>query len=445
LTFKLGETVFGVSICEDIWYPDGPPHLQANEGGATLLINISASPYHINKGEVRERMLATRAADTLTFVAYCNLVGGQDELVFDGQSMIFGPQGEILARAAQFTEDMLVADIDTLEVLRARLVDRRRSSAGRSRFEQVSLAQVATRSKRPLHPCLKAPLARAAESYEALKLATRDYVLKNGFHKVVLGLSGGIDSSLVAAIAADALGPENVTGVAMPTRYSSEHSIEDARQLADNFGLHFLTIPIDATFESFLQMLAPACGEIRGLPEENIQPRIRGTVLMALSNHFGWLVLTTGNKSENSVGYSTLYGDTAGGFAVIKDVSKMLVYELARHRNQIAGHDVIPERVLTKAPSAELRPDQKDSDSLPEYEVLDPILRAYVEERCSAEEIVLRGFASDVVARVIRLVQISEYKRRQSPPGVKITPRAFGKDWRLPITKSIARATHRAG
>jgi NAD+ synthase (glutamine-hydrolysing) len=429
----------GISICEDIWYPDGPPEAQALYGGAELLINISASPYYMGRGQARERMLRTRAADNTAFLAYCNLVGGQDELVFDGHSVICGPQGELIARGKQFVEDMVVADLDMRQVFRWRLYDPRRRKRVREEkhtFERVVLASLQRQAERaPLAPQIAALYEPTAEVYAALVLGTRDYVLKNGFQKVVLGLSGGVDSSLTAAIATDALGAENVIGVAMPTRYSSSHSLEDAQQLAHNFGFRLLTIPTDNTFQSFLDMLAPV---FAGLPadvtEENLQPRIRGTLLMALSNKFGWLVLTTGNKSEIGVGYSTLYGDTAGGFAVIKDVPKMLVYELCRYRNQVAGYDIIPQRVLEKVPSAELRPNQKDSDTLPEYAILDPILHAYVEESCGLAEIVARGYDPATVQRVIQMVDRSEYKRRQSPPGVKITPRAFGKDWRLPIT-----------
>jgi len=439
LVFSRNGVLFGVSICEDIWYPDGPPEAQASHAGAEVLINISASPYHMGKGQSRERMLATRAADNTAFVAYCNLVGGQDELVFDGHSLVCGPQGEIIARGKQFDEELVLADLDTRQVFRWRLYDPRRRKINNpdgDAFQRIELADLDPIPGREMvTPTLATPLERVAEVYHALVLGTRDYVRKNGFQQVVLGLSGGIDSSLTAAIAADALGPENVTGVAMPTRYTSSHSLEDTEQVARNLGIHFLTIPIDGTFQAFLDMLAPVFeGREPDVTEENIQPRIRGTLLMALSNKFGWLVLTTGNKSEVGVGYATLYGDTAGGFAVIKDVPKTLVYELARYRNAQAGWDIIPKRVLEKAPSAELRPNQFDTDSLPPYEVLDPILHAYVEESCSVTDIVRRGFDEETVRRVIRMVDRNEYKRRQSPPGVKITPRAFGKDWRLPIT-----------
>ncbi len=438
LVFDRSGAILGVSICEDIWYPDGPPQAQATRAGAEVLINISASPYHIGKGQARERMLSTRAADNIAFVAYCNLVGGQDELVFDGHSLICGPEGEVVARGRQFAEDLVVADLDLRRVFRQRLADPRRRKAPRpaDEFQRIQLSPLAPPPERePVSPSLEPPLEPLEEIYQALVLGTRDYVQKNRFRRVVLGLSGGIDSSLTAAIAADALGPENVTGVAMPTRYSSPHSLEDAEQVARNLGVHFLMIPIDGLFQAFLDALAPVFQGLEpDVTEENLQPRIRGTILMALSNKFGWLVLTTGNKSEVSVGYSTLYGDTAGGFAVIKDVPKTLVYQLARHRNDRAGWEVIPRRVLEKPPSAELRPNQRDTDSLPPYEVLDPILHACVEERRGIADIVRSGFDEETVRRVAQMVDRSEYKRRQSPPGVKITPRAFGKDWRLPIT-----------
>jgi NAD+ synthase (glutamine-hydrolysing) len=436
--FQRNGTVFGVSVCEDIWYPGGPAEGQAGFGGAELLINLSASPYHLRKGAVRERMISARASDNSAFIVYCNLVGGQDELIFDGQSLICGPQGELIARGQQFAEDLVVADLDFSRVFRARLSDPRRrkhyTTTGAD-YSRVALPELPITTQATIIPTLSTPLDRLPEIYQALVLGTRDYVLKNGFKKVVLGLSGGIDSALTAIIAADALGAANVTGVAMPTRYSSFHSLEDAELLAKNSGVQFLKFSIDNTFQEFLDMLQPAFnGHAPDLAEENIQPRIRGTLLMALSNKFGWMVLTTGNKSEGSVGYSTLYGDTAGGFAAIKDVPKLLVYELSRYRNQCAGSDLIPLRTLEKPPSAELRPDQKDSDSLPEYEVLDPILYDYVEENRSIIDIVGKGFNPRVVTRVTRLVDRNEYKRRQSPPGVKITARAFGKDWRLPIT-----------
>jgi NAD+ synthase (glutamine-hydrolysing) len=439
LVFSLGEVTIGVNICEDIWYPAGPTQVQAL-AGAQLVVNISASPYHMGKGASRERMLATRAADNIVYVAYCSLVGGQDELIFDGGSALFDERGELVTRGRQFAEDLVVADLDLPAVFRQNLHDPRRRK-GRllqeaERVERIELAPLAVRADRPPLDVLPlAPLGLTAEVYHALVLGTRDYVRKNGFRQVVIGLSGGIDSALTAAIAAEALGRENVTGVFMPSRYSSVVSREDAQGLAENLGIRFLTVPIDGTFQAYLDMLAePFSGREPDVTEENVQARIRGNILMALSNKFGWLVLTTGNKSEMSVGYATLYGDMAGGFAVIKDVPKMLVYEIAAHVNDLAGRPVIPQRIFDKAPTAELRPDQKDEDSLPPYRVLDPILHAYVEEDRGLEEIVALGFGEDTVAEVMRMVDRSEYKRRQAPPGVRITPRAFGKDRRLPIT-----------
>jgi NAD+ synthase (glutamine-hydrolysing) len=430
----------GVNICEDIWYPNGPAFEQAL-AGAELIVNINGSPYHRGKRDFRERMLATRAADNIVAIAYVNQVGGQDELVFDGGSMVFDARGELVAEAPLFEEDLLVCDVDVDAVLQTRLHDnRRRKEADRATLDRVGApipvsAAPRRRERPPLLPRPALPrLEGAAEVYRALVVGTRDYVRKTGFQNVVIGLSGGIDSSLTAAIAVDALGAEHVTGVAMPSRYSSEHSRSDAAQLAANLGIRFLTIPIEGAFTASLEMLRPALGEhTPGLAEENLQARIRGNILMFLSNAFNWLVLTTGNKSEMATGYSTLYGDMAGGFAVIKDVPKTLVYELARYRNAVEGRDLIPESVLTKPPSAELRPGQLDTDSLPPYEVLDPILEAYIEEDRSPEEIIAMGADPEAVRRAVRLVQISEYKRRQAPPGVKITPRAFGRDRRFPI------------
>ena len=438
LNLRLNGAIVGINICEDIWQPVGPTEAQAREG-AQVIINISSSPYHAGKIRQRERMLATRAADSVVIVAYCNLVGGQDELVFDGASLIFDQEGGLIARGKQFEEDLVVADLDLNAVFRQRLHDPRRRQlellwyADFPPVQEVRLEPVSPTERPPITPSQAPLLDRLEEIYRALMLGTRDYVHKNGFEKVVIGLSGGIDSSLTAAIAADALGPENVTGVAMPSRYSSRASLEDAQALAENLGIRFMIIPIDDTFQAYLDMLAePFAGREPDVTEENIQARIRGNILMALSNKFGWLVLTTGNKSEMSVGYATLYGDMAGGFAVIKDVPKTLVYELARHRN--AKSPVIPQRVLEKPPSAELRPDQTDQDTLPPYEVLDPILQAYVEDDRSLEEIVAMGFDRATVRRVIQMIDRNEYKRRQAPPGIKITQRAFGRDRRLPIT-----------
>ena len=448
--FELGPDRIGLSICEDIWYPGGPPQWQALLG-AELLLNISASPYARSKADARERMIATRAADNVAFVAYCNLVGGQDELVFDGRSLVYGPDGTLLARGPMFEEALVVVDIDLDEVFRRRLHDPRYRQSRETlraleeqgeefyivRAEGVSSALPDARLIRT-SDVAPAPDS-VGEVYEALVLGVRDYVRKNGFDKVVLGLSGGIDSALTAVIAVDALGAENVVGVSMPSRFSSEHSRSDARQLAQNLGIRFLTIPIEQPFETVLETLKgppdhPFAGTEFNVAEENIQARLRGVILMALSNKFGWMLLSTGNKSENAVGYATLYGDMAGGFAVIKDVPKTLVWELARWRNDRAGRALIPESIITKPPSAELRPDQLDTDSLPPYEVLDAILEMYIEEDRSPDEIVAAGYERALVTRVVRMVDRNEYKRRQAAPGVKITVRAFGKDRRLPIT-----------
>ncbi|HEY1281841.1 MAG TPA: NAD+ synthase [Acidimicrobiales bacterium] len=431
--YVAGGVRVGVSICEDAWSPTGPI-ASLGLGGAELVVNINASPYFAGRLAGRERMLATRAADASCGLVYVNQVGGQDELVFDGASLVFDGDGDLVARARQFAEDVVIVDIDTRPVFRKRLLDPRgRVSVEALREIVITDRPVADDASHP--PVLTPPLDPVDEVYEALVLGTRDYIRKNGFSDVVIGLSGGIDSSLVACIAADAVGPEHVHGVAMPSRYSSEGSRTDASALADALGIDFRVVAIEDAFVAFLGMLAPSFeGREPDLTEENLQSRIRGMVLMALSNKFGWLVLTTGNKSEMAVGYSTLYGDTAGGFAVIKDVFKLQVYELARFVNARAGRDVIPEAVLTKPPSAELRPDQRDDQSLPPYDVLDPILEAYVEGDCTASELVAAGFDEAVVRRITRLVDLAEYKRRQSPPGVRVTAKAFGKDRRLPIT-----------
>ncbi len=438
LLLTLGDVTIGISVCEDIWHPAGPVDIQALSG-AQLAINISASPYHAGKGLARERMLATRAADSVVFVAFCNLVGGQDELVFDGGSAIFDERGDLIARGRQFGEDLVVADLDLAAVFRQRLHDPRRRKEQACQpdeaVEWVPLTPIPRGERPPAVALIRPRLDPAAEVLQALAVGTRDYVRKNGFREVVIALSGGIDSALVAAVAVEALGKENVTGVFMPTRYSSEHSREDATQLAENLGIRFSTVPIDEVFQAYLDSLAePFAGRKPDSAEENIQARIRGNILMALSNKFGSLVLTTGNKSELSVGYCTLYGDMAGGYAVIKDVPKMLVYDLARHINDRAGRAVIPQRTIDKAPTAELRPNQKDEDSLPPYRLLDPILHAYVEEDLSLEEIVALGHDPAMAADVLRRVDWAEYKRRQAAPGPRITSRAFGRDRRLPIT-----------
>ncbi|MBI4610137.1 MAG: NAD+ synthase [Candidatus Rokubacteria bacterium] len=434
--FTLGDTVFAANICEDIWYPTGPTTAQAL-AGAELVVTITGSPYPAGKGHFREKMLATRAADDLVCVGFVNTVGGQDELVFDGQSFVFNEKGECVARGKAFEEDLVVADLDLDRVFRARLHDsRRRKEKLRSpeRVARIALGPLPSREKPALAPREVGVLEPAEEIFQALVLGTRDYVWKNGFRRVLVGLSGGIDSSLVAAVACEALGPENVAGVTMPSPYSSAGTRGDARRLAKNLGIEFLTLPITPIFRAHRRALAkPFKGLKEDVTEENIQARIRGTLLMALSNKFGWLVLTTGNKSEIGVGYCTLYGDMAGGFAVIKDVPKTLVYQLARHVNARAGRAVIPDSVFDRPPSAELRPDQTDQDTLPPYPLLDRILEAYVEEDKGLAEIVAQGFEPATVKKVIGMVDRNEYKRRQGPIGIKITPRAFGKDWRLPI------------
>jgi len=442
--------VIGVNICEDIWYSGGPVEEQVIRGGAEVVINVSASPYHAGKAQQRKRMLCTRAADNLVVVCYVNLVGGQDEVVYDGSSLIIDQQGQVLAEGERFREDLLVADVNLDDVFNARLHNPllRKGRAldegepavrvplGKSEAGQAHAAVAVASAPKPAlarRPAIPEPTL-AAEVYDALVLGTRDYVRKNDFETVVLGLSGGIDSALCACIAVDALGPEHVVGVSMPSPYTSAASIEDAEALARALGIRLMTLPIERVLASYLETLAGTfAGKPPDITEENLQARIRGNELMALSNKFGWLVLTTGNKSEVSVGYSTLYGDTAGGFAVLKDVYKTFVYELARHRNTGRAAP-IPERTITRPPSAELRPDQTDQDTLPPYETLDPILRMYVEEDRSARDIADLGFDLETVRRVVRMVDRAEYKRRQSPPGIKITPRAFGKDRRLPIT-----------
>ena len=437
--FELGEggPVLAVNICEDIWYPTGPTTVQTL-AGAEVVVSINSSPYHAGKVRFRQKMLATRAADHVGYLAFVNLVGGQDELVFDGQSMVFDPAGHRLALGRAFEEDLVVADLDLDAVFRARLRDSRRRKEKRVVVDQVRrvrLPALPERSRPPVPERSTAFLDREAEIYGALVLGTRDYVRKNGFRRVVVGLSGGIDSAITAAIAVDALGREGVVGVSMPSPFSSAGTRADARRVARNLGIEFMTLPITPAYRAFRRMLAaPFKGLKEDVAEENIQARVRGTLLMTLSNKFGWLVLTTGNKSEIGVGYCTLYGDMAGGFAVIQDVPKTMVYALARWRNAKDGRPVIPESVIRRAPSAELRPNQTDQDTLPPYEVLDPILEAYVEEDRSLADIVALGYDEATVRQVVTMVDRNEYKRRQAPPGVKITPRAFGRDWRLPIS-----------
>ncbi len=434
----------GVNICEDMWYEAGPALVQTY-AGAAVLINISASPYHAGKGLFRERMLATRASDSAAIVVHNNLVGGQDELIFDGNSLIINEKGEIVVRGKQFEEDFLAVDLDMEAVFRSQLRDPRRRKETRwvkEKLERTAKIEISSEYPEVVKPSLPPrkvdKLDELAEIYQALVLGTKDYVHKNGFEKVVIGLSGGVDSSLVAAIAVDALGAENVTGVSMPSRYSSPDSKSDAEALARNLGIEFKVIPIEKAFAAYLETLAESFKDTDpNVTEENIQARIRGNLLFALSNKFDWLVLACSNKSETATGYTTLYGDMAGGFIPLKDVPKTLVLQLAGYKNRQAGNEVIPSSVLNKAPSAELRPNQKDTDTLPPYEILDPILKAYVEDDVTVDQIVAMGFDSDTVTRIVRLVDRNEYKRRQAAPGIKITPRDFGRDRRLPITNQF--------
>ena len=437
--FAVGDTVLAANICEDIWYPTGPTTLQAL-AGAELVVTINASPYHAGKAQFREKMLATRAADDLVCLAFVNTVGGQDELVFDGQSFIFNEKGERIARGRAFEEDLVVADLDLDEIFRARLHDSRRRKEKLRAAEptRISLPSLPLREK-PKPPAHEIQaLEPVEEIYQALVLGTRDYVTKIGYKHVVIGLSGGIDSALVAAIAVDALGAANVTGVTMPSPFSSLGTRRDAARLAKNLGIDMLRVPITGVLKAYKRALAAAFKGVKeDVTEENLQARIRGNYLMALSNKFGWLVLNTGNKSEIAVGYTTLYGDMAGGFAVIKDCPKTLVYKLSEHANARARRELIPETVFTRPPSAELRPDQTDQDTLPPYAELDAILECYVEGDQGVADIVARGFDAQTVKRVIAMVDRNEYKRRQGAIGIKITPRAFGKDWRLPIVNKF--------
>ena len=435
----LGDARLGLTICEDIWVP-GPPASDEALAGALLLINPSASPYEAGKGISRERMLIQRARDNLCAVAFCNLVGGQDELVFDGHSLVADHTGAVIARAPQFTESLTLCTVDLQGAATARLRDTRLRPPVRSALPDVRrAATIERRERRPseLGGDVAPLLEPEAEVYAALCLGVRDYLGKNGFEHVVLGLSGGIDSTLVLLIAVDALGADRVTAAVMPSRYSSEGTQSDARTLAANLGVQCLDLPIAPAMEVYERMLADVfAGREPDITEENLQARIRGNLLMALSNKFGWLVLTTGNKSENSVGYSTLYGDSAGGFAVIKDVPKTLVYRLVDYRNARDDQHPVPRSIVERAPSAELRPDQKDLDSLPDYDTLDAILEAYIEEDAGRDQLALAGLPEDAVERVFALVDRAEYKRRQAPPGIKITPRAFGRDRRMPITNA---------
>jgi len=438
---ELGDARIGLTICEDIWIP-GPPASAEALAGAALIVNISASPYHAGKGLERERMLAQRARDNLAAVAFCNLVGGQDELIFDGHSLLLDHHGAVQARAPQFAEALLVAEVDVQSARNARLRDTRLRPPVRRILPEVDrLAELPRPEREPVRELggeVAELLEPEAEIYAALVLGVRDYVEKNGFRHVVLGLSGGIDSTLVALVAVDALGPECLTCVIMPSRYSSEGTQGDARALADALGAQRLEIPIEPAVKAYEEMLAPVFeGREPDLTEENLQARIRGNLLMALSNKFGWLVLTTGNKSETSVGYSTLYGDTAGGFAVIKDVPKTLVYRLVDFRNARDEKHPVPRSIVDRPPSAELRPDQKDADSLPDYDTLDAVLTLAIEEDAGVEQIELAGLPHEAIERALLLLDRAEYKRRQAPPGIKITPRAFGRDRRMPITNAF--------
>jgi NAD+ synthase (glutamine-hydrolysing) len=434
---RMDGALVGVSVCEDIWYPGGPAREQAL-GGASVLLNISASPYHRRKGAFRERMLGVRASDYGCYVLFCNLVGGQDELVFDGHSVVFDPEGRLISRAKQFEEDLLLVDLYPEEALIQRLHESRPRKENPERppelvdvpgyEEKVGPAQSEAPRVEPL-------LKEEGEVFEALVLGLRDYFEKNGFSRAVLGLSGGVDSSFCAVVAARALGPQNVTGILMPSRYTSEASNTDALAIAKNLGIDTKIIPIGPVFDAYKEILEePFKGLPEDVTEENLQARIRGNIVMAFSNKFGWIALSTGNKSEMSVGYATLYGDMAGGFAVIKDVPKSLVYRICRYVNETEGREIVPDSVLTKEPSAELRPGQRDVDSLPPYEVLDPILEAYIEEDKGVGEIVASGYDEEDARRVIKMVDAAEYKRRQAPIGIKVTSRAFGRDRRMPMT-----------
>jgi NAD+ synthase (glutamine-hydrolysing) len=446
---RFRNATIGVNICEDIWYPKGPLYHQTLDGDAEVIINLSASPFHAGKREVRESMLKTRAADNGAYIVYTNLVGGQDELVFDGQSLVIGPEGEIESRGRAFQEDVVVTEIDVDRVFGVRLHDPRRRKEKLTRlyggdWGSIPMTKVDLDAESsPVAPEPPRPLVRGAvtqllspveEIYEALVMGVRDYVGKNGLSDVLIGISGGIDSALVASVACDALGAGHVHGLFMPSVYTSEISGEDAHRLASSLGFDLETVPITPFCDGFLSALSPLFrGKGPDTTEENIQPRVRGILLMALSNKFNYLVLATGNKSEMSVGYMTLYGDMAGGFAVLKDVPKTIVYQLCQLKNT-KNPGAIPDRIVLRKPTAELKENQFDTDSLPPYDILDPIMEAYVEEDLGYDEIVGRGFAPGDVARVLRLIDRSEYKRRQSPPGVKISMRAFGKDWRLPMT-----------
>jgi NAD+ synthase (glutamine-hydrolysing) len=434
---RCGETLVGPTVCEDIWQP-GPPATDLALAGAHVIANISASPFHTGKGAEREEMLATRARDNSCWIAFVNAVGAQDELIFDGHSLVLDEEGRVVARGPSFEEALLVVDVDASTAVGRRLRDARRRALARARRELpnppvVDIPENAAEDR--VHPALAEPLDELEQMRRALELGLRDYVEKNGFRDVVLGISGGIDSALVAALAAEALGPEHVVCVSMPSRFSSEGTRTDARQVAENLGVRYLEIPIEPTVEAVNAALSGVfAGTEPGIAEENIQARARGLLVMALSNKFGWLPLATGNKSELSVGYATLYGDMAGGFALLKDVYKTDVFLLAKRLNERAGKELIPQSIIERAPSAELRAGQLDEDSLPPYSELDRVLEAYVELDSSREELTTDGFDKDVVDRAVGMIDRAEYKRRQAPPGVKLRPKAFGRDRRVPIT-----------
>jgi NAD+ synthase (glutamine-hydrolysing) len=434
---RCGETLIGPTVCEDIWQP-GPPATDLALAGAHVVANISASPFHLGKGAEREEMLATRARDNSCWIAFVNAVGAQDELIFDGHSLVLDEEGRIVARAPAFEEALIVVDVDSTTAVGRRLRDARRRALARARRELPN-PPVIDVPEREAHDHVRPAVAELLDELEqmrlALELGLRDYVQKNGFRDVVLGLSGGIDSALVAALAAEALGPERVVCVSMPSQFSSEATRSDAKRTAENLGARYLEIPIEPIVETVRAALeATFEGTEPGIAEENIQARVRGLLVMALSNKFGWLPLATGNKSELSVGYATLYGDMAGGFALLKDVYKTDVFRLAERLNERARRDLIPRSVIERAPSAELRADQRDEDSLPPYDQLDRVLQAYVELDSSREELTTDGFDKDVVDRAVGMIDRAEYKRRQAPPGVKLRPKAFGRDRRVPIT-----------
>ncbi|MBI4654091.1 MAG: NAD+ synthase [Nitrospirae bacterium] len=433
--YNIGGVNIGVNICEDIWHEGGPVKVQSTFG-ANVIINVNASPYHVGKAFLREDMVSKRAVDNKVVIAYVNMVGGQDELVFDGGSFAVNRSGEIIIRARQFKEELMFFDIDIEDLKSAHKFSAKKvlEKYGEA-VEEIKIDFLIRGNKPEIKVQRFVKPSAMEEIYNALVLGTKDYIKKNGFKGVIIGLSGGIDSSLVATIAVDAIGKENVQGLFMPSLYTSKESYEDTYRLAKNLGIKVTNIPISDIFKMYLKTLARDFkGTETDVTEENIQARIRGNILMAFSNKFGWLVLTTGNKSELSVGYATLYGDMAGGFAVIKDVPKTIVYELCNWRNKKEGRDVVPERVLWKEPTAELKPDQRDTDTLPPYPVLDSILKAYVEEDKGFDEIKRMECEVECIQKVVRMVDHSEYKRRQAPPGIKITPRAFGKDRRFPIT-----------